>query len=78
MKFTKYIAASLIACAGLTSCSDSFLDTEYNEYLGEEQAAEAAGKNPSVFLNGMWSYMASNLVVHMTTLDIWQFCMLPI
>ena len=60
MKFTKYIAASLIACAGLTSCSGDFLDTEYNEYLGEEQAAEAAGKNPSVFLNGMWSYLASN------------------
>ena len=64
MKFTKYIAASLIACAGLTSCGDSFLDTEYNTYLGEEQAAEAAGKNPSVFLNGMWSYMASNFVEH--------------
>ena len=60
MKFTQYIAASLIACAGLTSCSDSFLDTDYDEYLGEEQAAEAAGKNPSVFLNGMWSYLASN------------------
>ena len=59
MKFSKYIAASMIALAGLTSCSDSFLDTEYKEYLDEEAAAEAAGKNPSVFLNGMWSWMVT-------------------
>ena len=57
MKFTKYIAASMIALAGFTSCSDSYLDTEYTEYLNEEAAAEAAGRNPSVFLNGMWSWM---------------------
>ena len=42
MKFTKYIAAGMIALAGLTSCSDSFLDTEYTQYLDEEAAAEAA------------------------------------
>lgn len=59
MKFTKYIAASMIALAGLTSCSDSYLDTEYTEYLDEEAAAEAAGKNPDVFLNGMWSWMVT-------------------
>ena len=55
MKFKKYIAASMIALAGLTACSDSFLDTDYTEYLDEEAAGEAAGKNPDVFLNGMWS-----------------------
>ena len=59
MKFTKYIAASMIALAGLTSCSDSFLETEYTNYLDEEAAAEAAGKNPDVFLNGMWSWMVT-------------------
>ena len=59
MKFTKYIAASMIALAGMTSCSESFLDTEYTEYLDEEAAAEAAGKNPSVFLNGMWSWLVT-------------------
>ena len=59
MKFTKYIAAGMIALAGLTSCSESFLDTEYTQYLDEEAAAEAAGKNPDVFLNGMWSWMVS-------------------
>ncbi len=57
MKLTKYIAASMIALAGFTSCSESFLDTEYTEYLNESAAAEAAGKNPDVFLNGMWSWM---------------------
>lgn len=46
MKFKKYIAASMIALAGLTACSDSFLDTDYTEYLDEEAAGEAAGKNP--------------------------------
>ena len=59
MKFTKYIAASMIALAGLTSCSDSFLETDYTQHLDEEAAAEAAGKNPDVFLNGMWSWMVS-------------------
>ena len=59
MKFTKYIAASMIALAGFTSCSESFLDTEYTEYLDQEAAGEAAGKNPDVFLNGMWSWMVS-------------------
>ena len=59
MKFTKYIAAGMIALAGLTSCNDSFLETEYTEYLDEEAAAEAASKNPDVFLNGMWSWMVT-------------------
>lgn len=60
MKFYKYIAASLLAVAGLTSCGDSFLeDVEYSENLDAESAAEAAGKNPDVFLNGLWSYMVT-------------------
>ena len=59
MKFKKYIAASMIALAGLTACSDSFLDIDYTEYLDEEAAGEAAGKNPDVFLNGMWSWMVT-------------------
>ena len=59
MKFTKYIAAGMIALAGLTSCNDSFLETDYTQYLDEEAAAEAAGKNPDVFLNGMWSWMVT-------------------
>ena len=58
MKFTKYIAASMIAM-GLTACGDSFLDTEYTEYLDETAASEAAGENPDVFLNGAWSWMVT-------------------
>ena len=56
MKFTKYFAAALLTVAGLSACSDSFLDTEYTEYLDEEAAAVAGGENPDVFLNGMWSW----------------------
>ncbi len=59
MKFTKYIAAGLIAMTSLTGCGDSFLDTEYTADLDSEAAAEAAGKNPDVFLNGMWSWMVT-------------------
>ena len=55
MKFKKYIAASMIALAGLTACSDSFLDTDYTEYLDEEAAGEAAGKNPVVMDGYSWS-----------------------
>ncbi len=57
MKTIKYIVACLVALGILASCSDSFLDTEYTAYLNEEAAGEAAGKNPDVFLNGMWSWM---------------------
>ena len=60
MKFTKYIAASMIALAGLTSCGDSLFDTEYTQHLDESAAGEAAGKNPDVFLNGMWSWMVTH------------------
>ena len=59
MKFTKYIAASMIALAGLTSCNDSFLETEYTEYLDEEAAAEVGNQRPNFFLNGIWSWMVS-------------------
>lgn len=57
MKFTKYIAGGLLAIAALSSCSDSYLDTEYTAYLDADAASDAAGKNPDVFLNGMWSWM---------------------
>lgn len=59
MKFTKYIAAGMIALAGLTSCNDSFLETEYTEYLDEEAAAEVGNQRPNFFLNGIWSWMVA-------------------
>lgn len=59
MKITKYLASGLMTILGLTSCSDSFLDTEYTQYLDSESASEAAGENPDVFLNGAWSWMVT-------------------
>ena len=57
MKLLKNIAIGLVALASLSACSSDYLDTEYTRYLGQEEAAEAAGQNPDVFLNGMWSWM---------------------
>lgn len=60
MKITKYIAAGLIAMTSFSSCSESFLeDVEYTKDLDEDAAAESAGKNPDVFLNGIWSWMVA-------------------
>ena len=57
MKVLKNIAIGLVALVSLFSCSKDYLDTEYTTYLGQEEAAAAAGQNPDVFLNGMWSWM---------------------
>ncbi len=57
MKLLKNIAIGLVALSALSSCSSDYLDTEYTTYLGQQEAAEAAGQNPDVFLNGMWSWM---------------------
>lgn len=56
MKLTKYLATGFAALA-LASCSSDYLETESTTYLDAEQAGEAAGRNPDVFLNGMWSFM---------------------
>lgn len=59
MKINKYIAAGLVGILSLTSCGDKFMDVEYTNKLDQETAAGAAAKNPSVFLNGMWSWMVA-------------------
>lgn len=59
MKLNKYIAAGLVAVMSLTSCGDEFMDTEYTGNLDQESAGVAAAKNPSVFLNGLWSWMVA-------------------
>lgn len=64
MKISKYIAASLVCIMTLTSCGDSFMDVEYTNRLDQEAAGEAAAKNPSVFLNGMWSWMVASQSSH--------------
>lgn len=63
MKISKYIPAALLAL-GLASCSGDFLDTENTEFLGSEEAGEAAGKNPDVFLNGAWSWFIDGAVAN--------------
>lgn len=57
MNIVKYVAVGLLAITGFCSCSDSFLETEYTAELDSDAASEAAGRNPDVFLNGMWSWM---------------------
>lgn len=67
MKKTAYILlGTLAASISLSSCGDEFLDTEYTADLSSAEAGEAAAKIPSVFLNGMWSYMVAYQVSHDT------------
>lgn len=66
MKLNKYIAAGLVAVMGLSSCGDDFMDTEYTYRLDEQAAGVAASKNPSVFLNGLWSWMVAYQSSHDT------------
>ena len=56
MKTLKYFVIGLTALLTFNSCGESFFDTEYTTYLGEEESTEAAGRNPDVFTNGMWSW----------------------
>ena len=53
----------LLALA-LGSCGSDYLDTEYTEYLDAQAAGEAAGRNPDVFLNGMWSWQVTYSDAH--------------
>lgn len=56
MKTLKYFVIGLTALLTFNSCGESFFDTEYTTYLHEEESTEAAGRNPDVFPNGMWSW----------------------
>lgn len=53
----------LLALA-LGSCGSDYLDTDYTAYLDAEKAGEAAGRNPDVFLNGMWSWQVEYSDAH--------------
>lgn len=57
------MSMGLLALA-LGSCGSDYLDTDYTEYLNAEQAGEAAGRNPDVFLNGMWSWQVEYSDAH--------------
>jgi hypothetical protein len=63
MKVAKYMSMGLLALA-LGSCSSDYLDTEYTRYLDSEKAGEAAGRNPDVFLNGMWAWQVEYSDAH--------------
>ena len=57
------MSMGLLALA-LGSCSSDYLDTEYTRYLDSEKAGEAAGRNPDVFLNGMWAWQVEYSDAH--------------
>ena len=63
MKVLKYMSMGLLALA-LGSCGSDYLDTEYTTYLDTEAAGEAAGRNPDVFLNGIWSWQVEYSDAH--------------
>ncbi len=65
MKILKYMSIGLIALT-LGSCGKDYLDTEYTTYLDQDAAGEAAGRNPDVFLNGMWSWQVEYQTNHDT------------
>ena len=57
------MSMGLLALA-LGSCSSDYLDTEYTRYLDSEKAGVAAGRNPDVFLNGMWAWQVEYSDAH--------------
>ena len=57
MKAIKNIVAGVAAVLALSSCGTDYLDTEYTRYLSSEEVGEVAAEDPSVFLNGIWSWM---------------------
>ena len=63
MKVLKYMSMGLLTLA-LGSCGSDYLDTEYTRYLDTEAAGEAAGRNPDVFLNGMWAWQVEYSTAH--------------
>jgi len=56
MKILKYMSMGLLTLA-MASCSSDYLDREDLRGLDAEAAATAAGNNPDVFLNGIWSHL---------------------
>lgn len=56
MKILKYMSMGLLTMA-LTACGSDFLDRDDLRGLDAEAAATAAGHNPDVFLNGIWSHL---------------------
>lgn len=56
MKVLKYMSIGLLTLA-LGSCGSDYLDRDDLRGLDADAAATAAGNNPDVFLNGIWSHL---------------------
>jgi len=56
MKLFKYMSIGLLTLA-FASCGSDYLDREDLRGLDADAAATAAGNNPDVFLNGIWSHL---------------------
>ena len=57
MKSIKHIVAGVAAVLAMSSCGTDYLDTEYTRYLGQDEVGKIAAKDPTTFLNGIWSWM---------------------
>lgn len=60
MKTMKNIVVGVVAALALVSCGTDYLDTENKRYLEETDAAALAAKNPTAFVNGMWTMMVND------------------
>ena len=56
MKVLKYMSIGLLTLA-MASCGSDYLDRDDLRGLDADAAATAAGNNPDVFLNGIWSHL---------------------
>ena len=72
MKTMKNIVVGVVAALALVSCGTDYLDTENKRYLEETDAAALAAKNPTAFVNGMWTMMVNPFFMWLTsTAAIW-------
>ena len=73
MKAIKYLTLGLLLTAGLASCGDDYFDTKDRSVLEPDAVAEAAGRNPSIFLNGIWSWLVDDYAGTFTRHDSFNY-----
>lgn len=59
MKAIKNIVVGMLVAFVLASCGTDYLDTENKRYLEEDAMTKLAAENPTAFVNGMWTLMAT-------------------
>ncbi len=57
MKTLIYLSIALAMSLTFTACDSDYLEAEDTGALTADQATEAAGKDPDVFLKGVWSWL---------------------